>query len=117
MSRAELAAALAHDVGKYVARIARNVPEAGPVPAALVPLLAADLYEGPGGGRPSARFEALAAPLADEPPIARARARLAAIDALEARVRAGDEAACTRACALAREVEALLRALAAEAGR
>ena len=35
--------ALAHDVGKYVARIARNVPAGGPVPAGLLPLLVKDL--------------------------------------------------------------------------
>ena len=37
MSR-EVYARLAHDVGKYVARIARNAPADGPFPAALVPL-------------------------------------------------------------------------------
>ena len=54
------AAHLVHDVGKYIARIARKVAPDGSVPATLVPLLVADLYQSPGGGRPSERFEALA---------------------------------------------------------
>ncbi|HJL15717.1 MAG TPA: hypothetical protein RMH99_08680 [Sandaracinaceae bacterium LLY-WYZ-13_1] len=114
MTPAEAAAALAHDVGKYVARIARNVPPHGPVPDALVPLLVADLYALPGGERPSARFEALAAALAEDPRVERARAGLWTIDALEAAVRAGEDDACRRACAAALEVEASLRELAAE---
>ena len=111
MSR-EDAARLAHDVGKYVARIARNAPPEGPFPAALVPLLVEDLYASPGGGRPSARFEALAPPDALEA----ARDPLRALDPLDGAVRAGDDAACRRACALALEVEAALRAFAREAG-
>lgn len=103
--------ALAHDVGKYVARIARNVPPRGPIPAPLIPMLAKDLYELPGGKRASERFRELAP---DGEPAA-ARTALEEIDALEAEVRAGDEAACRRACALALEVERRLRAWAAEA--
>lgn len=107
-----VAARLAHDVGKYVARIAKNVPPDGPVPPPLVGLLAKDLYERPGGGRPSEHFAALAP---DDPALTPVHEALAAIDALEADVRAGDDAACRRACALAREVEVALRAYAAEA--
>jgi len=107
----EIAAQLAHDVGKYVARIAKNAPAGGPFPPPLVPLLARDLYEAPGGGRPSERFDALAP---DDPALAPVRAALAEIDALEAEVRAGDDAACRRACTLALQVEAALRAWAAE---
>ena len=98
--------ALAHDVGKYVARIARNVPAGGPVPAGLLPLLVKDLYELPGGKRASARF----AELAPDGEPAGALGALREIDRLEERVRAADPAACARACALALEVEALLRA-------
>lgn len=108
----ELAARLAHDVGKYVARIAKNAPADGPFPAALVPLLVEDLYASPGGGRPSARFDALAPP----GELAAVREAFAAIDALEDAVRGGDPGACRRACALALEVEAALRASAREAG-
>lgn len=107
-------ASLAHDVGKYVARIARNVPAGGPFPSALAPLLAKDLYEAPGGGRPSARFEALAAALPASDALDEARAHLAAIDALEGAVREADPAACVEACRRALEVERLLRGLAGE---
>lgn len=109
----ETASALAHDVGKYVARVAKNVAPGDPVPAALWPLLVKDLYDVT-GARASARFEALA-PAIDEPRLEQARARLAAIDALEESVRAGDDEACREACAHAREVEALLRSLARDA--
>ncbi len=104
------ASTLAHDVGKYVARVAMNVAPGEPVPAALIPLLVKDLYELP-GGRASACFEALARGLTD-PRLDRAREHLTAIDALEERVRAGDASACSEACAQAREIHALLSALA-----
>lgn len=107
-------ATLAHDVGKYIARIARNVPETGAFPGALVPLLAKDLYEAPGGGRPSARFAALAAELPPHAALEEAAAHLRAIDALEGDVRGGDEAACREACRRALAVERLLRGYAAE---
>ncbi len=115
MSEAERAAQLAHDVGKYVARIARNVAPDGPVPAALVPLLVRDLYELPGDVRASHRFDQLAAALAPHPSIDAARDALRAIDALEAQVRAGGAEACRAACSHAREVERLLRERAREA--
>lgn len=111
MSR-EIAARLAHDVGKYVARIARNVPPDGPFPAALAPLLVKDLYALPGGARASEAFARLAP---DDPRMAPVRAALAEIDALEASVRAAEPDACRRACMRALEVEAALRAYAAEA--
>lgn len=112
---AELAATLAHDVGKYVARIARNVAPDGPVPSALVPLLVRDLYELPGGVRASQRFEELAASLPAHASVEAARRALQAIDALESGVRHGDVEACRAACAHAREVERLLREHAREA--
>ncbi len=107
----ELAARLAHDVGKYVARIARNVPPEGPFPAALAPLLAKDLYALPGGERASEAFARLAP---DEPRMAPVRAALAEIDALEAAVRAGEPEACRRAGARPRGVVAPVRADPAE---
>ena len=109
----ERASLLAHDVGKYVARIAKNVAPGGPLPAALVPLLVKDLYA-LAGGRASARFEELAAGVSDER-LEQARAHLAAIDRLEARVRAGEQAACVEACDHARRIEAALSELAREA--
>jgi len=113
--RADPRALLAHDVGKYVSRIARNLPP-GPVPPALLELLAKDLWALPAGGRASEVFARLSAPLcaapSPDPRLAEVAAHLAEIDGLEAAVRAGQDAAVRRACALALEVEALLRALA-----
>jgi hypothetical protein len=105
-------ATLVHDVAKYVARIARNVPPAGPFPPALGPMLVRDLYDLDGKKRASERFDELVPE--PEPRLARARALLSAIDALEARVRAGEAAACLAACEHAREVETLIRAYAKE---
>jgi hypothetical protein len=106
----ELYARLAHDVGKYVARIAHNIGE-GPIPATLLPLLLRDLYELV-GTKPASRVLAeRTEALPDCPELAGARAALAAIDALEMRVRAGEEAAIREAAALALSVERSLRAL------
>jgi hypothetical protein len=111
----ETRARLAHDVGKYVARIARNVAPGADVPAALVPLLVKDLYETHAGARASARFAELAAELAaPHPSLEVARASLARIDALEAEVRAREPAALREAAALARAVGDLLSKLATE---
>jgi len=115
---ARLLGRLAHDVGKYVARTARNIPE-GPVPGVLVQMLARDLYELEEGRRAS---QVLAARLAEGPAIAhaqveRARALLREADGLEARVRAGEPDAVSRAAALAVEVAGLLREAALEARR
>lgn len=119
MRPAERAAALAHDVGKYIARVARNVPSEGPIPAPLLPLLAKDLYELPGNVRASARFAELTAHDEDGDDanaLDEVRSALEEIDALEERVRAGEEAACREACRLALNVEARLRAHAKERG-
>lgn len=111
MTERERWARLAHDVGKYVGRIARNVPEGGPFPETLAPLLAKDLYELPGGRRASELFEELTA----DTELPEVRARLVEIDALEGAVRAAEPRACLRAAALAREVEDALRARARDA--
>jgi hypothetical protein len=97
---------LVHDVGKYVARTARNLPDE-PTPD-LVEMLARDLYELP-SGRASQVFEALAADL-DGPAIAAVRALLVEADGLEPRLRAGERQAVRRGAALAREIEERLRA-------
>ena len=110
----ERAARLAHDVGKYLARIARNVRDGEDVPDALVPLLIRDLSEAPGGGTPRARFEELAAGL-DEPRLDAVRAALARIEAGLAGER--DASTLRALCADARRVDALLRELAREASR
>jgi hypothetical protein len=102
---------LVHDVGKYVARTARNLPPAPQAPTAeMVDMLARDLYALRPGQRASAVLAALAGD-ADEPAVADARALLAEADALEPRVRAAEPAAVVRVAALALAVEARLRQL------
>jgi hypothetical protein len=108
---------LVHDVGKRIARVARNLPD-GPVSQALVDMLVADLYALDEARRASEVFAARAAAL-------RGWARnhvdacgswLEEIDALEPSVRAGDLPSVRRAAELATRVEAELRALLNELG-
>jgi hypothetical protein len=103
---------LAHDVGKYVARAARNIPaEPAAMPAILLELLIKDLYCLDGKVRASAVFDRIANDLVSAPAeVALARARLVDIDALEDSVRSGEPAAIAHVSRLAREVEELLRA-------
>jgi hypothetical protein len=63
-------------------------------------MLVRDLYEAPGGGRPAQRFAELAHAI-DEPSGARIEALFIRLDALEAKVRARDEAAMREGAALA----------------
>jgi len=100
-------ARLVHDVGKYVARTARNLPPA-PTPE-MLDMLVRDLYELRPGRRASALFAELAPP---DPSLAGVRALFAEVDGLEPSVRAGDAAAVARAAELARQIERTLRALA-----
>ena len=107
MTRRQLAT-LVHDVGKYVARTARNLP---PVPTReMIDMLVRDLYELRPGQRASAVFADLAA-FAGAPPLDEVHASFAEIDRLEREVRAGTPAAVTRAAGIARDIEARLRAL------
>ncbi|GAB4213755.1 MAG: hypothetical protein OHK0013_37890 [Sandaracinaceae bacterium] len=112
----EHAGALAHDVGKYAVRVARNVLAGDPVPIALAPMLVKDLFETHRGQRASRRFADLARGLpeglreADE--IVESRALLAEIDGLEGSVRAADPAALCRAVAAALALESALSRLA-----
>ena len=100
---------LVHDVGKYVARTARNLP---PEPTReMVDMLVRDLYELRPGQHASAVFAALVA-FEGAPPLDDVRALFAEIDRLEPEVRAGAPAAVGRAAGLACDVEARLRALA-----
>ena len=101
----EARARLYHDVGKYVARTARNLPD-GALDRELVDMVVRDLYELKPGRRASAVFAELAAP---DPRLDPIRIYLDAIDRLEVKVRAGDEAAVRGAAALALEVERRLR--------
>jgi hypothetical protein len=60
---AELAAKLAHDVGKYIGRTARNLPpeppELGLLDGGLLSMLLRDLYGAGPGSRPGALFAPL----------------------------------------------------------
>ena len=62
--RSELTARLVHDVGKYLARTARNLPAGCALDAALLDMLCRDLYGDARSPRPSALFAELAAELA-----------------------------------------------------
>ncbi len=112
-----LAARLAHDVGKYVARTARNLPRGAPLDDELLAMLARDLYElGPERRRASALFDALVLEAdRNERSFREVRALLDELAGLEARVRGGERAAVERGCAIALTVEERLRALAREA--
>jgi hypothetical protein len=111
MSRRELSILL-HDVAKYVARTARNLP-AQPT-REMIDMLVRDLYELRPGQHASAVFAERAA-FAGAPPLDDVRALFAEIDRLEPEVRGGAPAAVARACVIARDIEARLRALAAGA--
>ena len=106
---------LAHDVGKYVARAARNLPASAPVPAVLVGMLVDDLFALRDGQPASAVFAELRAELeerGEEPRLDAVEAHLVAIDALEEAVRRGEDGAVRAAAEHACAVEAELRALA-----
>lgn len=119
-----LAATLLHDVGKYVARTARNLGGAAPASArpppiegALRAMLLRDVYETHGGRRASARFDELASALAPrlgagEARLGEVRALLRAIDEREDAARGGAPDALAAIAADARRVEDLLRAIA-----
>jgi hypothetical protein len=112
-SAREAAARLAHDVGKYLGRIARNVE--GEVPPALAPLLLRDVYETHAGRPALARFDALAPALgayARDPRVVAAHEALQRAAALESAARALDPTALRALVAIARDVESQLRALA-----
>jgi len=109
-----LAARLAHDVGKYLARTAHNVVPPNWTPE-LAAMLCRDLFE-LDGGRASLVFEDLAgsfeALVGPRPELAHARGLLVAIDALEGDARRGQPAALDSAACLALAVEDTLRAFA-----
>ena len=99
---------LAHDVGKYVARTARNLR--GPADPEVVRMLIRDLYELQPSRRASQVFAELASGL-EHPALAEVSALLRQTDALEPLVRRHDEAAVASAARLACEVERRLREL------
>ena len=105
---------LVHDVGKYIARTARNLgTRDGGIPRALVEMLWRDLYELDGKRRASVVFMELAARL--DPTIrgtlSDVEAALHRIDELEPDVRAGTGDAVAEARDLAVWIEQRLRGL------
>jgi hypothetical protein len=108
----DLRARLLHDVGKYVARTARNLPESPSLE--LVDMLARDLYALRPGRRASQLLDEISAGL-EHPLIRAARVLLGEADRLESRVRRADHRAVARVAAIAREVEQLLLELCRDA--
>lgn len=116
---AETTAGLAHDVGKYLTRVARNLDLASstPPPPALLAMLIADLY-GPSetpSQRPHAVFRRLRQALPStvgEVELARCDQRFAELDDLSPAVARGEAAALTQAIRAALAIDADLRALA-----
>lgn len=110
-----IARILAHDVGKYVARAARNLPPRGAVPGVIVDMLFRDVLGTlPNGQTPSERFETLAAELQglDDPRIAEVRERFGRIVALERELASGTELVVRAVAADALAIERALSALA-----
>lgn len=109
----QLAARLAHDVGKYMARTARNVAADGWTPE-LVAMLCRDLY--PQDRRLSLRFAELAQPLqpwqGSTAVLQQVSDLIAEAERREPEVRRADAAELNRVATIARQVEDLLRGLA-----
>jgi hypothetical protein len=111
--RRQVASRLRHDVGKYIARTARNLDQreaSGP----LLGLLIEDLFAIDGEHKASERFETLAAPLfalGGDPLLEQCRELLRYIDENEEEIRRGEPAAVRDAAASALEIERLLSAL------
>jgi hypothetical protein len=112
-----LTSQLLHDVGKYLARTARNVQPGERLDPPLLAMLCRDLYGDPGGPRPAARFAALMqelAPLYSDERLGAVADLLSELESLAPPLQQGQPAAVTRALALALQVEQLLRGVAAD---
>jgi hypothetical protein len=107
---------LVHDVGKYVARTARNLAPETTLTPPIVAMLTRDLYETYAGERASAHLGRSSLAALAPPAYRRARELLEEIDRLEPNVRAGEPPAVRRAAALACEVERALRSLITNGG-
>jgi len=101
------AARLAHDLGKYISRTARNLPD-GPIPDNLLGLLVKDLYATDGRRRASALFNALVGPIEQivrDERLDSCRELLGEIDRRETEVRAGNPDTVRRVAALAIKID------------
>lgn len=98
-----------HDVGKYIARTAMNLPEGALVSPPLADLMLRDVYGRGDEPRMSETFDALVGET-DDPILGECRGCLKDLDALEAGARAGEPDALVRVATLARRVAARLKA-------
>ena len=111
----QLFAELVHDVGKYVARTARNLgdPPSTPLAAPLLQMLLDDCFGSATTQRPSLRFAELRRQLLAVYPnvdLSAVATCLFELDSLESLIRADNAPAVARAVALAKQIEADLRA-------
>ncbi len=111
----QLLAALVHDVGKYVARTARNLGDAPstPLAAPVFQMLLDDCFGSATTLRPSLRFAELRGQLIAVNPnvdLSAVATGLCELDSLESLIRADNAPAVARAVALAKQIEADLRA-------
>jgi hypothetical protein len=108
----ELALSLAHDVGKYITRAARNLPP-GDVPVPLVDMLVTDLYRTDGTRNALEVYHALvqASGLSEPSLPAAIPEGLAALMRLEPHVRAYDSDAVALARVTALRVDEACRAV------
>jgi hypothetical protein len=107
------ASRLAHDVGKYIARIAHNLPRGG-IASSLVRLMEKDLFAIDGTRSASQLFNQLAEPLEsilDDERITSCRIMLEEIDSLKTGIQNREPEVIRRAAALAVQVEDTLREL------
>ena len=109
-------ARLAHDVGHYVARTARNL--SGELAQPLLDMLCRDLYGSGNEVRPSQLFVQLSGTIVEQMAdsrLERVAAIFAELDAMEGQVRGGEPAAVVQAVRVACEIEESLRDLARQA--
>lgn len=113
-SKAVIARKLAHDVGKYVSRAARNLPKTGAIPGVIVDMLWKDVFGTASNGRTaSEQFEVLATELGStDERIADIRARFVRIHALERELARGTELVVRSIAADALAIEQALTSLA-----
>lgn len=111
---AQLAAVLAHDVGKYIARAAHNFPPRGEILTTLAEMLIRDLFETHAGLPALTRFDELApelATLTSDPRLDAVRTLLVNAAAHEHAAREGNADALRALAVIALAVESTLRAL------
>jgi hypothetical protein len=114
-----LARKLAHDVGKYVTRAARNLPKSGPIPGVIVDMLWKDVFGTlPSGLTPSEEFELSSHDLGVvDPRLDDVRQRFARIAALERELAGGTELVVRSIAADALAIEQALLSLARDLSR